>query len=223
MNGILIVDKPKGMTSHDVVNIVRRAFNTKRVGHAGTLDPIATGVLVILVGDATKKSETLINDDKNYTSTLRLGFATDTGDASGKVTKICSAEGLNPKTVEDAVMSFVGEIEQAPPMYSAVKFRGKALYKWARKGIEVPRKTRKVNIKEILIKEIAIPDVMFEVTCSKGTYIRQLCADIGDKLDSCGHMAELRRTRSGQYDISRAITVDKLKTLTMDELKGILT
>lgn len=222
MDGILIVDKPKGMTSHDVVNIARKVFDTKRVGHAGTLDPIATGVLIILVGIATKKSETLLNDDKSYTATLRLGFATDTGDASGKVTKTCLSEGLKPKAVEDAVMSFVGEIEQVPPMYSAVKFRGKALYKWARKGVEVPRKSRKVNIKKIHIKEIAIPDVMFEVTCSKGTYIRQLCADIGDKLGSCGHMAELRRTRSGQYDISHAVTVEKLRTLTGDELKNIL-
>lgn len=222
MNGILIVDKPKGMTSHDVVNIARKVFNTKKVGHAGTLDPIATGVLIILVGEATKKSDTLLNDDKSYAATLRLGLATDTGDASGKVTKTCLTEGLTPETVEDAVMSFVGEIEQVPPMYSAVKFKGKTLYKWARKGVEVPRKARKINIKEISIKEITIPDVMFEVTCSKGTYIRQLCADIGDKLGSCGHMAELRRTRSGQYDISRAITLDKLKTLTADELKNIL-
>ncbi|MDP3789307.1 MAG: tRNA pseudouridine(55) synthase TruB [Candidatus Omnitrophota bacterium] len=222
MNGILIVDKPKGMTSHDVVNIARKAFNIKRVGHAGTLDPIATGVLIILVGDATKRSDTLLNDDKSYTATLRLGSATDTGDASGKPVKTCSAEGLRPEAVRDAIMSFVGEIEQMPPMYSAVKFRGKALYKWARKGVEVPRKTRKVNIKEIRISEIAIPDVVFEVTCSKGTYIRQLCTDIGDRLGSCGHMAELRRTRSGQYDISHAITVEKLKTLTGDELKNIL-
>jgi len=218
MNGILIVDKPKGITSHDVVNIARRLFNTKKVGHAGTLDPIATGVLVVLIGDATKKSNTLLNDDKSYAATLRLGLTTDTGDSSGKTTRTGSIEGLGDTAIKNAVMSFTGEIEQMPPMYSAVKFRGKALYKWARKGVEVPRKTRKVNIKEILIKEITIPDVMFDVTCSKGTYIRQLCADIGDKLGCGGHMAELRRIRSGIYDISQAITVDELKGLSGDEL-----
>lgn len=222
MNGILIVDKPKGITSHDVVNIARRVFNIKKIGHAGTLDPIATGVLIILIGNATKKSDELLNDDKSYTATLRLGFATDTGDSSGKTTRTGSVEMLENGAVKDAVMNFVGEIEQMPPMYSAVKFRGKSLYKWARKGVEVPRKVRKINIKDIRIREISLPEVIFDVTCSKGTYIRQLCADIGDKLGCGGHMAELRRTRSGIYDISQAITVDKLKSLGSDELKSVL-
>lgn len=222
MNGILIMDKPKGITSHDVVNIVRKVFNTKRVGHAGTLDPIATGVLVILIGEATKKSEALLNDDKSYTATLRLGLATDTGDSSGKSTRAGSVDGLEHDAVKNAIMNFTGEIEQTPPMYSAVKFKGRNLYKWARKGIEVPRKARKINIKEIDIKKISLPDVIFDVTCSKGTYIRQLCADIGDKLGCGGHMAELRRTRSGAYGISQAITVEKLKALNGEELKSIL-
>lgn len=222
MNGILIIDKPKGITSHDVVNIARRVFNTKKVGHAGTLDPIATGVLVILIGDATKKSDELLNNDKSYTATLRLGLATDTGDSSGNATRTGSVENLESAAVKDAIMSFVGEIEQTPPMYSAIKFKGKSLYKWARKGVEIPRKARKISIKAIHIKKISLPDVVFDVTCSKGTYIRQLCADIGDKLGCGGHMAELQRTRSGIYDISQAIDVDKLKTLSADELKSIL-
>ncbi|MDD5681210.1 MAG: tRNA pseudouridine(55) synthase TruB [Candidatus Omnitrophica bacterium] len=222
MNGILIIDKPKGITSHDVVNIARRVFNIKKVGHAGTLDPIATGVLIILIGSATKKSDELLNDDKSYTATLRLGFATDTGDSSGKATRTGSVETLENGAVKDAIMNFVGEIEQMPPMYSAVKFRGKSLYKWARKGVEVPRKVRKINIKDIRIRAISLPEVIFDVTCSKGTYIRQLCADIGDKLGCGGHMAELRRTRSGAYDISQAITVEKLKSLGSDELKSVL-
>lgn len=220
-NGILIVDKPKGVTSHDVVNIVRRVFNIKKVGHAGTLDPVATGVLVILVGDATKMSEMLLNDDKSYAATLRLGVATDTGDSSGKTIRACPTDNLTRKAVEDAVMNFVGEIEQVPPMYSAVKFKGRALYKWARKGVEVPRKARRIKIKEMRISEIAIPDVMFEVTCSKGTYIRQLCADIGDKLSCGGHMTELRRTRSGPYDISRAVTIEELRALSGERLKSM--
>lgn len=212
MNGILIVDKPKGITSHDAVNTVRRLFNTKRVGHAGTLDPIATGVLVILVGEATKKSNSLLSEDKGYTVTLRLGAATDTADASGKIIRTGSTEGLRPDAVKEAIMSFIGETEQIPPMYSAVKFKGKALYKWARKGVGVPREPRKINIKEIHIKDILLPHVVFDVTSSKGTYMRQLCEDIGERLGCGGHMAELRRTRSGAYDISQAVPLDNLKT-----------
>src|SRR3989338_228956 len=127
------------MKSHDVVNAVRKIFNTKRVGHAGTLDPIATGVLVILVGEATKKSDSLLSEDKSYTVTLRLGAATDTADASGKVIHAGSMDGLRTDAVKEVIMSFVGEGEQIPPMYSAVKIKGKALYRWARKGIEMPR------------------------------------------------------------------------------------
>ncbi len=222
MNGILIIDKPKGMTSHDVVNIVRRVCGIKRVGHAGTLDPIATGVLVILIGDATRKADTLLGNDKSYTATLRLGFATDTGDSSGKAIRSGSTENISAGTVCDAIMSFTGEIEQVPPMYSAVKFKGRALYKWARKGMEVPRSARKVTIRKISVKETLLPNVIFDVVCSKGTYIRQLCADIGDKLGCGGHMSELRRTRSGIYDISRAVSVEELKLLSPEELSGIL-
>jgi tRNA pseudouridine55 synthase len=210
-SGILIVDKPKGITSHDVVNAVRKLFNMRRVGHAGTLDPIATGVLVVLVGEATKRSDSLLSADKSYTVTLRLGAATDTADASGKVIRTGSMEGLQPDAVKAAIMSFVGETEQVPPMYSAVKFKGKTLYKWARKGVEVPREPRRINIKEIHIKDVSLPEVVFDITSSKGTYIRQLCEDVGKRLGCGGHMAELRRTRSGAYDISRAVALDKLK------------
>jgi len=221
-SGILLIDKPKGITSHDAVNIARRVFNTKRVGHAGTLDPIATGILVILVGEATKRSNSLLSEDKSYTVTLHLGAATDTADASGKVIRKGNTEGLRPDAVKEVIMSFVGETEQIPPMYSAVKFKGKALYKWARKGVEVPRQPRTINIKDIRIKDILLPDVVFDITSSKGTYMRQLCHDIGERLGCGGHMTELRRTRSGSFDISKAITLDKLESFDRNMLESIL-
>lgn len=221
-SGILIIDKPKGMTSHDVVNIVRKVLNIKKVGHAGTLDPIATGVLIILIGKATKKSDSLLNEDKDYSVTLRLGSATDTGDASGKIIRADSLTGLSAGTVRDTIMSFVGERVQVPPMYSAVKFKGRPLYKLARKGIEIPRAARKINIKEIRVKDISFPDVVFDISCSKGTYVRQLCSDIGERLGRGGHMAELKRTRSGDYDISQAVTIDRLKGISPAELFKLL-
>ncbi len=221
-SGILVVDKPKGITSHDVVDIARCLFGIKRIGHAGTLDPIATGVLVVLVGRATKKSHLLMGGDKEYTVRLRLGAATDTGDAFGKVINVSDVQGLTREAIEEAIMSFKGEIEQVPPMFSAVKFKGRSLYKWARKGITVSRKARRVTIKDLCIKEITPPDVVFDVRCSKGTYIRQLCADIGDRLGCSAHMAGLRRIRSGDFHISQAIDIDRLKSLTGDELYNLL-
>jgi tRNA pseudouridine55 synthase len=222
LNGILILDKPKGITSHDVVDIVRRLFKIKKVGHAGTLDPIATGVLVVLIGRATKKSDLLASSDKEYEARLRLGVTTDTGDAFGKAIGTSQLQGLDSELVEKAIMGFKGEIEQMPPMFSAVKFKGKRLYKWARKGITVPRKARKVTIRNICIKEISLPDIVFDVSCSKGTYIRQLCMDIGGKLGCGAHMAELRRLRAGDFHISQAIDIDRLKGLPEKELYNAL-
>ena len=217
-SGILIIDKPKGITSHDVVNIARRLFKIKRIGHAGTLDPIATGVLVVLVGKATKRSGFLMSGDKEYEVKMRLGITTDTGDAFGSATETGDTQKLTPGAIEDTIKGFMGEIEQVPPMFSAVKFKGKSLYKWARKGINVTRKARKVTIKGLSIKKITMPDVLFDVLCSKGTYIRQLCADIGEKLGCGAHMAELRRVRAGDFHISQAIGIDSLKSLSPDEL-----
>ncbi|MBL7071250.1 MAG: tRNA pseudouridine(55) synthase TruB [Candidatus Omnitrophica bacterium] len=210
-SGIIIIDKPKGLTSHDVVDIVRRVFRMKRVGHAGTLDPIATGVLVILLGRATKRSNMLSGADKEYSAMLKLGVSTDSADAYGKVTKTSRLNSLDAESVEKAVLSFKGEIEQVPPMFSAVKYKGKRLYKLARKGVTVERKARKVTIKNISISEIGLPDVSLDVVCTKGTYIRQLCADIGEKLGCGAHMTELRRTRSGDFNISEAVSIDSLK------------
>ena len=220
--GILVLNKPKGITSHDVVNIVRRLFRIKKVGHAGTLDPIATGVLVILIGEATKRFDLLINGDKEYVARLRLGVVTDTGDAFGKVISSSQSQGLDKDLIEKTIMDFKGEIEQVPPMFSAVKFKGKSLYKWARKGITVPRKTRKITIKDISIKEISLPDIIFKVSCSRGTYIRQLCVDIGDRLGYGAHMAELKRIRAGDFHISQAVGIDELKSLSEDALHNVL-
>lgn len=221
-NGILIVDKPKGITSHDVVNIVRRLFNVKEVGHAGTLDPIATGVLIILIGEATKRSNFLASVDKEYRTTLRLGITTDTGDAFGKIIASSQLQGLERDLIEKTIMGFKGEIEQMPPVFSAVKFKGRSLYKWARKGITVPRKARKVTVREISIKKISLPDIVFDVSCSKGTYIRQLCMDIGGKLGCGAHMAELRRLKAGDFHISQAIDADRLRGLSEKELHNTL-
>lgn len=221
-NGMLVLDKPRGLTSHDVVNIVRRLFRTRKVGHAGTLDPIATGVLIILIGKATKNSNLLVRDDKEYIARLQLGVVTDTGDAFGKVISTSLLKALDRDLIEETIMDFKGEIEQMPPMFSAVKFKGRSLYKWARKGITVPRKTRKVTIKDIAIKEISPPDIVFNVLCSKGTYIRQLCMDIGGRLGCGAHMTELRRIRAGDFHISQAIGVDRLKSLSENELYNTL-
>ena len=222
VSGVLVVDKPRDMTSHDVVDIVRRLFNTRRVGHAGTLDPIATGVLVVLVGSATKSSAMLTNDEKEYSARLTLGKTTDTGDAYGKTVKASGLNGLDRKTVEDAVLSFRGEIEQTPPMFSAVKYKGRSLYKLARKGVTVDRQSRRVVIKDITIEDISLPQVDFKVVCSKGTYIRQLCADIGEKLGCGGHMSALRRSRSGDFHISRAVTLDRLRASSPRDLAYML-
>jgi len=221
-NGILIVDKPKGITSHDVVDVVRRLLKVRKVGHAGTLDPIATGVLVILVGKATKKSNLLMNNDKIYEVQMKLGITTDTGDAFGKVIKVSKMQKFDRDLIEKAIISFRGEIKQLIPMFSAAKFKGRSLYKWARKGIIVPRKVHTVIIKDISIKEISPPDVTFSVLCSKGTYIRQLCIDIGERLECGAHMTGLRRIKAGDFHISCAIELEKLKSMTRDKLYEVL-
>ncbi|MBU0570849.1 MAG: tRNA pseudouridine(55) synthase TruB [Candidatus Omnitrophica bacterium] len=215
--GILVVDKPKGMTSHGVVTLVRRHFRIKKVGHAGTLDPNATGVLVLLLGKATKLSETFLNQDKEYEAVMKLGEKTDSGDSEGKVIKareVC----LTEDELQEVINDFRGDIEQIPPMFSAKKIDGKKLYKLAHKGLEVPREPVKVWIKEIEIKSVSIPMVHFRVVCSKGTYIRQLADDIGDALGCGANLAELRRIRSGEFDLEKAVAFDVLSKMGKEEL-----
>lgn len=219
MDGILIVDKPNGMTSHDVVDFIRKKFGISKVGHAGTLDPMVTGVLIILIGRATKLSARFANDDKEYEATLALGKKTDSGDAEGKVLFEDDYDKITEARIRDIFDLFKGEIEQVPPMVSALKFRGKRLYELARRGEEVPRKPRVVHIKELKIKNIDIPHIDFSVVCSKGTYIRKLCDDIGDKLGCGGHLSYLRRLRSGEFTLEKSATMEKLKSFSKDELE----
>lgn len=221
MDGILIIDKPAGITSHDVVSRVRRILRTKRVGHTGTLDPFATGVMVVLVGRATRLAQFLDKDEKEYEAAVRFGFETDTGDRTGerkgeeeeKRTVV-----LEPEMIEAVLPLFRGQIEQTPPMYSAKKVGGKKLYDLARQGVTVERKAANVTVSRLEIISPLRPsgdgsgiwDLGLAVGCSAGTYIRTLAEDIGRKLGVGAHLTELRRTAAGKFTISQAITLEEL-------------
>ncbi len=213
MDGILIVDKPKGMTSHDVVDFVRRRFGIKKAGHGGTLDPMATGVLVILIGKATKTSATHLGDDKEYEAVMTLGSTSDTGDAFGKITPTGVSPERDEARIRGVVAGFTGEVLQKPPAYSALKVKGKKLYEYARKGVHVEVEPRKITIYNIEVLNISVPDISIKVSCSKGTYIRQLCADIGEKLGCGAHLTALRRTASGDFRIVDALSFDALRDM----------
>ena len=211
MDGILNLYKEKGFTSHDVVAIVRKVLNTKKVGHTGTLDPDAEGVLPICVGKATKAADYIMADTKCYRAELTFGANTTTQDQTGQITERFSFE-FDSNKIQETVAAFVGEITQIPPMYSAVKVNGKKLYELAREGKEIERKPRKIQIYSIQILEFLPPDkIRMEVTCSKGTYIRTLCQDIGNKLGWGGYMSSLLRTASGQFRVENSIPLDVLK------------
>ena len=207
--GILVVDKEKNMTSHDVVASVRRNFKIKKVGHAGTLDPNATGVLVLLLGRATKLSNKFLSQEKEYIGKMKLGVRTDTQDCDGNVIETKEVKTSEEK-IKEILSGFIGETEQVPPMMSAKKVNGKRLYKAARKGLEIERKPQKITIKELEPTKIELPFVTFRVVCSKGTYIRQLAEDAGKKLECGAHLAELRRTRSGQFSLEEALPLSKI-------------
>lgn len=212
MNGVLNIYKPQNMTSHDVVAIVRGALQTKKVGHTGTLDPMATGVLPICVGRATKIVDLLQSDKKTYACELTLGQTTDTEDCWGTVLESQPVD-LKRQEIEAAVMSFVGDIYQTPPMYSALKVKGKKLYELARQGKVIEREKRLRTIYSIEDLEIQGHKARFLVKCSKGTYIRTLCADIGEKLGVGGHMSALERVETGSFSKDDAISVDQVKHL----------
>lgn len=211
MNGIIVINKPKGRTSHDMVYFARRLTGVKKIGHTGTLDPDATGVLPVCVGSATKAADMLALSDKRYIAELVLGKTTDTQDASGEVLTECAVD-VSEEEIIRAVKSFEGVIEQIPPMYSAIKQNGKKLYELARAGIEVERKKREITIYEINIEEINIENnsVKIDVSCSKGTYIRTLCHDIGQKLGTGAYMNALERTKTGPFELSESYTVEEL-------------
>lgn len=208
-DGILNIDKPSGWTSHDVVAKIRGLLRVKKVGHAGTLDPEATGVLPICFGKGTKVVSFFMDAEKEYDAVLRLGEETDTQDASGRVLRTADVPPGMEGPVREAVESFVGTYEQMPPMYSALKVKGVPLYRSARAGKAVERTARTVSIREIRFKGIAGRDAAFSVVCSKGTYIRTLCADIGAKLGVGGHLLRLRRTRAGQFQIFDSVELNQ--------------
>lgn len=210
MNGIVVVDKPEGISSARVVARVKAILGAKKVGHAGTLDPFATGVLVCCINQATRLSRFLLRGDKTYEAELVLGTATDTQDATGRVIQRGSLDHVSEKHVRETAARFVGSIAQTPPVYSALKHRGTPLYKLARRGTAVEKPARPVRIHRLEIREIDLPAVRFEVTCSAGTYVRTLCADMGRELGCGGHLKRLRRTVSGGFSIGEAVGLETL-------------
>lgn len=221
-NGILIINKPSGITSHDVVGKIRKLYGTRRVGHTGTLDPMATGVLVVLVGRAAKASEYLVCDEKEYRAVLRLGMTTDTEDVTGKI--LSSSDSLPPSSrVVEECLKFKGKIMQTPPMYSALKIGGKKLVDLARQGIEVERTPRQIEIFSLSCTPTESPsDYTLCVRCSSGTYIRTLCADIGRSLGCGGAMAALERTNAGGFGIERSVTIEHIEKLSEKERTALL-
>lgn len=217
LNGIVVINKEKGYTSHDVVNVVRKALGTRKVGHTGTLDPNASGVLPICVGKSTKACDLITFSDKEYIAEVRLGITTDTYDIWGNVISECDVN-ITKEELLCAISHFTGEISQIPPMYSAIKQNGKKLYELARQGIEVERKARKITIYECELLEFSGDVFKIRVSCSKGTYIRSLCYDIGEYLGCGASMTSLIRTRSSVFTLDGAYTLDELKK--MAEEKG---
>lgn len=217
IDGLLLVDKPMDWTSHDVVNCIRSRFNLSKTGHCGTLDPIATGLLVLLLGHATKLQDRLMSEDKVYTGTMRLGVETDSEDRTGVVTATADASGVTPEQVRTIAARFLGPQQQTPPMVSAIKKDGKPLYKLARKGEVIERESRPIVIHALELSRIALPDVDFRVHCSKGTYIRTLCADMGRALGCGAHMLELRRESSGSFQVADAVNMDAIKSWELPE------
>ncbi|MBM4142144.1 MAG: tRNA pseudouridine(55) synthase TruB [Lentisphaerae bacterium] len=219
-DGILLVDKPSGPTSHDVVHRIRRRFGFRKVGHGGTLDPQATGLLVILVGRTTKLSSRFLTSDKSYEGAMCLGVATDSQDAQGQVVATRDFAGVTRAQVEAGMARRTGDILQIPPMVSAKKVEGVPLYKRARRGQVLEREAKPVHVYEFTLTAFAPPRVAFRLRCSKGTYVRTLCADIGEELGCGAHLAELRRTRSGDYTLADALPLDALLEMNLD---GLLT
>lgn len=211
IDGVLLIDKGQDMTSHDVVAVARRRLNTRKIGHCGTLDPMATGLLILVVGKATRIQDLLMSEEKEYEGTLRLGMSTSTQDSEGETLETRPVPELSPTQISDAFSHYRGDFYQMPPMVSAIKKDGVPLYKLARKGMVVEREPRLVTVFHHQIKNIALPDIDFRVVCSKGFYVRTYCHDIGERLGTLGHMAALRRTRSGNFSVNGTLTFQELK------------
>ena len=225
LDGVLLLDKSLGLSSNHALQAARRLYNAEKAGHTGTLDPLATGLLPLCFGEATKFSGELLNADKRYVATVQLGVTTDTADAEGAVLERRPVAVGRPE-VEAALAAFVGEIEQVPPMYSALKRDGKPLYEYARAGIEVERVARRISIHELRLldggDDLANGRFVFEVRCSKGTYVRTLAADIGDRLGCGAHLAALRRTGIGALDVAQAHSLTMLEALTAEARDALL-
>ena len=214
MHGILIIDKPKGYTSQDVVSKVKKILNIKKAGHTGTLDPLATGVLPVMIGDYTKLSKYLIEHDKTYIAKIKLGEKSSTGDLEGEVIERKNVENdLSTEKIINVLNSFLGKQKQKPPMYSAIKINGKKLYEYARNNETIVVPERDIEIYNINFINFENNEIEFEVSCSKGTYIRSLCEDIAEKLNTVGLMSSLIRTRVDRFDIESSITLDELEEL----------
>lgn len=220
INGVVVVNKPQNWTSHDCVAVVRRVIGVKRVGHTGTLDPMATGVLPVCVGTAARINEYLDYDTKTYDCVMKLGIITDTLDIWGEVLEERPIPDMDEAVIAETIMGFTGEISQIPPKYSALKVAGKKLYEYARAGQEVEIKPRKINIKHISVNNIDLEnkEISFTVECSKGTYIRSLCADIGEKLGCGACMSGLVRTKTGVFTLDDAVDIEAVKKMSREEL-----
>ncbi len=220
VHGVLNIDKPSGMTSHDVVDAVRKILGVRRVGHTGTLDPQATGVLPLCVGRATRIAQYLTQADKEYLMTLRLGVTTDTLDAAGKETSRVEEIRVRREEVEQILPRFVGDIKQVPPLFSAKKYRGERLYRLARRGEQVERQPVAVRVHALELLKFALPFVTLKMSCSKGTYARSLCDDIGRALGCGGHLHALTRTRSGRFSLEGILTLEALEQMVRERRLG---
>ena len=217
--GILLVNKPQGITSHDVVSKIRRVYQMKKVGHAGTLDPMATGLLLILVGKATKASQYLMSLCKEYTGTVKLGVSTDSQDAEGEIVEERTVPDLTEEQVKAEMKTFIGDQYQIPPMFSAKKVNGQKLYKLARQGKIVEREPRVINISRFELTKYSLPEVSFIVGTSKGAYVRTIAHDLGKKFGCGGHLNKLRRTAVGQFRIENAVKIEELEVMSPSTLR----
>ena len=220
LDGALLVDKPSGPTSHDVVDVIRRRFGIKKVGHCGTLDPNATGLLIIVLGRGTKLSEKMMSDDKVYEGIMKFGETTDSYDSDGEILSTTPVPPLTLDQLNEAAATFVGDQMQLPPMVSAIKIKGVPLYKLARKGIEVAREPRLVHIYNFRFTNYEPPLGRFRIACTKGTYVRSIAHELGQKLGCGAHLATLRRVTSGKFDVADAASLDDVLKLTAAELEG---
>ncbi len=209
-DGVLLIDKPSGPTSHDIVDRIRRHFRLKKVGHGGTLDPAATGLLVIMLGRATRLSERFMSSDKTYEGVMKLGVTTDSQDADGAILRETDPSAITREKLAQEMAAFKGDLFQIPPMVSAVKVAGVPLYKMARKGQEIERKPRLIHIYAFDLLDFTLPRASFVLRCTKGTYVRTICHDIGERLGVGAHLERLRRTESGGFTVAQALTLDAL-------------